>query len=166
MNSGHRIGPIGAKFTLIEFGDFQCPACAAYQRVLVTMRARHPTDFAVVYHQFPLSYHSLAYPLARASECAAQQDRFAAMHDVLFREQERLGVTPMADFARHAGIPDINQFMRCARHTTPVPAIERDKADGRHLGLPGTPTVIVNGVMHTTDLDVRALEALLKEAQR
>ncbi|HET7631345.1 MAG TPA: thioredoxin domain-containing protein [Gemmatimonadaceae bacterium] len=166
LTSGHRIGPPDAKLSIIEFGDFQCPVCRAYEHVLDTMRTRYPTDFAVVFHQLPLTYHKFAYRLARMSECAANQDRFTEMHDFLFREQVAVSATAIRRAAERAAVPNVDDFVRCASDTTRVAVIDADKADATRLGLPGTPTVIVNGSIHTADLDVRALEKLLQEGGR
>lgn len=161
VKSGHRIGPRNAKWTVIEFGDFQCPVCGSYEQVIDSMRARHPSDFAVVFHEFPLSYHPLAYPLARAAECAGQQGRFTAFHDSVYAEQHLLGVVPVLEFGSRAGVPDTAAFHRCVLDTLPVPAIEQDLAEGKKIGVPGTPAIIVDGMMHAGDLSVRDLEALL-----
>lgn len=160
-STGRRIGPPNAKLTIIEFGDFQCPVCGAYERVLDSMRQRHPGDFAIVFHQFPLAYHPLAMPLARASECAAMQGRFEAFHDSVYADQALLGVVPLMDFGRRAGLPDTARFRKCVTDTTQIRSIERDIAEGRRLGVPGTPTIVAGGMMHTSDLGVRQLEALL-----
>lgn len=162
LSAGHRIGPPGARLTAIEFGDFQCPVCGAYEHVLDSVRERYPKDFAVIFYEFPLPYHPLAYPLARAAECASNQGRFAAFHDSIYAEQGLLGVIPILDLAIRSGIPDTAAFRRCVTETVPVTAIENDLATGRRIGVPGTPAIIVNGVMHTTDLRVRDFEQMIQ----
>jgi protein-disulfide isomerase len=159
--TGHRFGPADAKLTMIEFADFQCPVCGAFESVIDSMRARHPRDFAVVFHQFPLSYHPLAMPLARASECAATQGRFHAFHDTVFADQHALGVIPVLAFGTRAGISDTARFRRCVLDTSPVPAITRDLASVKRLQIPGTPAVIVNGTLRTGYLTLHDLERML-----
>ena len=161
--SGHRIGPADARLTVVEFGDFQCPVCGGYERVLDSMRRRHPRDFAVAFHEFPLSYHPLALPLARAAECAARQDRFTAFHDTVYAQQNMLGVQPVENLGAEAGVPDMARFRRCVADTASVPSIQHDLEQGKAIGIPGTPAIIVNGVMHTTDLSLHDLEELLAE---
>jgi hypothetical protein len=74
--AGHRIGPASAKLTIVEFGDFECPACGEFEHTLQQVRRAYPKDVAVVFRHWPLPYHKLAYPAARAAECAADQGRF------------------------------------------------------------------------------------------
>jgi protein-disulfide isomerase len=162
LSSGHRIGPKNARLTLVEFGDFQCPVCGAYEHELDSMRVRHPDEFAIVFHQFPLSYHPLAYPLARASECAAAQGRFTAFHDSVYKHQASLGIIPIVDLGARAGVPDTARFRSCALATTPVPEIERDIKFGQAIQIPGTPAVIVQGVLLARHPDLEQLETLLQ----
>ncbi|HEY5218401.1 MAG TPA: thioredoxin domain-containing protein [Gemmatimonadaceae bacterium] len=166
LTSGHFIGSSSAKLTVIEFGDFQCPVCGAYERVLDSMRTRYPNDFAVSFHQFPLAYHPLAYPLARASECAATQGKFTKFHDFVYAHQSLLGLVSIADLGSRVGLPDTLRFKACAMDTEPVPAIERDVVAGKLIGIPGTPAIIVNGTLHTADLSVHGLEQILAKAKR
>jgi Na+:H+ antiporter, NhaA family len=163
--TGHRIGPENAKFTIVEFGDFQCPVCGVYEHVIDSMRARYPNDFAVVFHQFPLSYHPLAYPLARAAECAGNQGRFTAFHDSVYANQRLLGIVPLISFGARAGITDTAAFSRCLLNTAPVLAIENDLAYGKKIDVPGTPAIIVNGVMHSGDMSVHSLGMALNASR-
>jgi len=164
LRFGHRIGREDASLTVIEFGDFQCPVCGAFEHVLDSMRIKYPHRFAVVFHQFPLTYHPLAYALAKASECAADQGRFTAFHDSVYADQRLLGVIPVLSFGLRAHVPDTAAFRKCVLSTARVPAIEADLAYGKKLGVPGTPAVMVDGVMHAGDLTQEDLErTLLKD---
>ncbi|HET7632309.1 MAG TPA: DsbA family protein [Gemmatimonadaceae bacterium] len=165
LQTGHRIGPTDAKLTIIEFGDFQCPVCGVFERTLDSMWTRHPSEFAVVFHHFPLSYHPLAYPLARASECAAHQGRFTAFHDSVYAEQRLLGVVPIIEFGVRAGVRDTAAFRRCVLSTSPVPEIDRDVAYAKQIGVPGTPGVILDGTLRSGDVTLQELEHALSEAE-
>jgi protein-disulfide isomerase len=146
---------------VIEFADYQCPVCGAYERVLDSMRTKHPKDFAVVFHDFPLSYHPLAMPLAIAARCADYQGSYLAFHDSVFAEHDELGVVSIEDFARRAGVANIVAFRRCMRDSTVRLEVNADVAMGKRLKLSGTPSVIANGVLHTSDLHVDDFENLL-----
>lgn len=56
--SGHRLGPSNAAVTIVEFGDFECPVCGAYQAgVLQPFLDANPTSASLIYRHWPLSYH-------------------------------------------------------------------------------------------------------------
>ncbi len=145
---GHRIGPEDAAVTLVTFSDFECPTCAYLAREeLPRLREKYPGSIALVYRHWPLSRHRFAYPAARAVECAAQQDRFEAFHDIIFAQQDSLGLKTFAEMASEAHIPDLTLFEVCMRNTEPVPSIEADIAKAIELGATGTPTLVVNGLL-------------------
>lgn len=166
LGSGFRIGPKTAALTLIEFGDFQCPFCRKYALTLDSVRTGHPEDFAIVFHNFPLSYHELAYTLAKAGVCAARQGRFEAYYDAAYRHQlDRPTLTPV-DIGLAAGMPDTASYRACVRDTTPVPAIDRDIARARAIGAGGTPTIIVDGMRYARNPSASDLEAMVREHVR
>ncbi len=144
---GHRIGPVGASVTVVEFGDFECPACRVFANTaLKGVRARYPSDVALVFRHLPLGYHRFAYPAARAAECAASQGRFEAFFDAVYRGQDSLGLKPFSQFAAESGMPDLTVFAKCNSSNAPVPAIEMDLIAAKALQPRGTPTIIIDGL--------------------
>ena len=169
--AGHRIGPHDAPVTIVEFSDFECPFCARFAtETFPALQARFPGQVALLYRHWPLPNHRMAYPAARAAECAAAQDRFQALHDVLFAQRESLQERPLADFARDAGVPDLPSFERCIEETGSVAAIERDIAEARRIGGRGTPTLVINGMLmrapYSDGMLARQIQAALEEAGR
>lgn len=75
-----------AKITLIEYSDFQCPACLAYYP-MVKQLGQEFKNLTIVYRYFPLSQHANAWPSAQAAEAAGQQGKFWEMHNMLFDNQ-------------------------------------------------------------------------------
>lgn len=165
VGNGHRMGPSGAPVTIVEFGDFECPACRAFhQRVLEPVRALYPTQVALVFRHWPLPYHRFATPAARAAECAASQGRFHAMHDLLYQFQDSLGLKPFESYARDAGVGDLEAFEDCVHDTSPMPAVDRDTLAVMRLGGQGTPTVVVNGLLLRRVPDSTLLVQLIEQA--
>ena len=76
-----------AQVTLIEYSDFQCPACATYYQMINKIADDMGDDVQVVFRHYPLSSHPQAELAARAAEAAGQQDAFWQMHDKLFVHQ-------------------------------------------------------------------------------
>lgn len=148
VNGGHRIGPKNATVTVVTFSDFECPACAYLAtQEFPRLRAKYPGGIALVYRHWPLTRHRFAYPAARAAECAAQQGRFEAFHDVVYAQQDLIGVKTFAEMASEAGVADLALFEECSSSTEPVPSIEADIAKAIELGAVGTPTLVVNGLL-------------------
>jgi cyclophilin family peptidyl-prolyl cis-trans isomerase/protein-disulfide isomerase len=148
----HRRGPDGAAVTVIEYADFQCPGCASFAPLLTDLTNRFPDDVQVVYRHFPLtSIHPLATKAAEASEAAAAQDKFWEFNEALFAQQsdwarlsEDEAVTFFVDLAGTLGL-DTAQFadeLASGMYTDYVNQLEQEAIA---LGLPGTPSAIVNG---------------------
>jgi protein-disulfide isomerase len=145
FKEGVRIGGAAAPVQLIEFADFECPYCASFHKDAKLLRARYPTQVALTFVHFPLAMHRFAEPAARVAECADDQGRFEAMYDLLFEQQDKLGLKPWRDFAREAGVPDTAAFETCVNSTAPIPRVSEGKALGNALNVQGTPTVVING---------------------
>lgn len=105
---GHRSGPADASVTIVTFSDFQCPACRVLETNLQLLQARHPDRVAVVYRHLPLASHPFAIAAARASECAAAQQRFQEYRNALYARQDSIGVASWARFAVIADVPDLD----------------------------------------------------------
>ncbi len=161
LEGGHRIGPQAAKLTILEFGDYECPACAQFAKALKAFEALHPNEVALIYRHWPLEYHRLAYPAARAAECAGSQGRFSEYHSLLFAKHDSLGLIPFVELAERAGVSDLNGFAACSKMSAPVPSIQQSTAAVVRLGAPGTPALLVNGILLATLPDSALLERLL-----
>lgn len=165
LDGGHRIGPADAKLVILEFGDFECPSCRSFaRRTMRGVLASYPDQVALVYRHFPLAYHRFAFTAAHASECAATQQRFEAMHDVLFQKQDSLGVKSFVSYAVDAGVADTAEFTRCMnRAAAPeLSSIASDSAAARNIGSRGTPTIIIGGTRLGSSPDSARLDSLIR----
>ena len=145
LRSGIGVGNLNAPVKILEFGDFECPACRSYERTIHRVAARFRDDVAVVFVHFPLQQHHFARPAARAAECANDQGRFVELHDLMYSKQDSLGLKSWASFAREAGVRDSARFARCVSDTSRVLRIEAGLALGSKIGIRGTPTIVING---------------------
>ena len=85
----HVRGAKDGKLTLIEFGDFQCPACGTYEPIVRQVLADNKDVLKISFRHFPLTQiHRNALLAAKASEAASQQGKFWEMHDILYDKQE------------------------------------------------------------------------------
>jgi len=83
-------GPTNAKVTIVEFSDFQCPACISAFPVVNQVLQAYPNQIRFVYKEFPLtSIHPYAQKAAEAALCANAQGKFWEFHDKLFSIQSQ-----------------------------------------------------------------------------
>ncbi|TFG93019.1 MAG: thioredoxin [Myxococcales bacterium] len=140
-------GPAGARVTIVEFSDFQCPYC---QRVLATMDevlAKYPEDVRLVYRHLPLDrIHPNARGAAEAAACADEQGQFWSYHDTLFQNNRALGKEDLVRYATDAGL-DATRFQACFDERRFKDKVEADLQAARAVGISGTPAFVVNGIM-------------------
>src|SRR5215207_1892760 len=102
----HVRGPVAAPVTVVEYGDYECPYCAAARPVLVALVDHSPGQVRLVFRNFPLAdVHPFALTAALAAEAAAALGAFWPMHDLLFSKQDRLRDSDLAGYARLLGLP-------------------------------------------------------------
>lgn len=144
------IGPANAKLTLIEYSDFQCPACAQYYPLVKQLEAAFPNDLKVVYRQFPLrQIHANADLAARATEATGSVGKFWEMHDKIFETQKDWSTSENATdiFAGYAEALGMNKedFVTALNSAEVAKAVAADEATGKSLAVQGTPTFFLNG---------------------
>ncbi|WP_216214751.1 DsbA family protein [Amycolatopsis aidingensis] len=156
-----------AKVTVVEFLDYQCPACAGYYRNITTkLEKDYAGRITFVTRNFPLEMHPLAVPAARAAEAAALQGKYPEMYHALFDNYRSWARTAdgqatadpdqaqrhFDDFARQIGL-DLDRFHRDMNSEQVTQRIERDRADAATAGVSGTPTFFINGAKFTPSGD-------------
>lgn len=162
---GHRIGEDSAPVQMVVFFDYQCPYCGSLEPTIRRLREKYPDVLAVTYRHFLLErIHPQARLAALASECAAEQDRFAAMHRTLFENADRLGEIPWAHLAAEAGVVDTAGFQGCLRTAQYSDRIARDQVAFVEVGTGAVPTVIVNGSVVTGAKPFEHFERLVQDA--
>lgn len=155
------LGPATAPTTLVEYGDYECPFCAAAHHVLGQLLAIMSNALRFAYRHFPLTQiHPSALQAAEAAEAAAQQGRFWEMHDLLFAHQDRLTVRDLTGHAASLRL-DVERFALELEARTHVPRVREDFLSGVRSGVNGTPTFFVNGVRHNGAYDLESLLAAL-----
>lgn len=160
-DAGPRTGPASAPLQIVYFSDFECPACRTMHQRLDSLSHRHAGSVAVTMLHFPIeSLHPHARAAAAAAECAAVQSRFAEYSQALFGAQERIGITRWQDFAREAGVPDLPAFQICLSDHEVHARVRRHEAMGARLGVTGTPTVVVNGLMFSYPPSTAQLDSI------
>jgi protein-disulfide isomerase len=162
----HVEGSPNAHYTLVEYGDYECPACG---RLFMTIRQLHKQfgdDVRLVFRHYPLSgKHPHAQQAAEAVEAASAQGRFWEMHDLLFEHQGALKPKDLARYAEQLGL-DGKRFHDDLKHRTYEDRVREDFRRGVANGVYGTPGLFINGIRYNGGLDVESIQQLLKEEQR
>lgn len=156
---GHNLSTSDSgKVTLVEFLDFQCPACASYySNVTKKLEQDYQGRITFATRNFPLEMHPLANTAAQAAEAAAKQGKYNEMYHALYDNFERWAVDGQntnsdrnravdlfEEFAGNAAL-DRDRFRTDMASAEVQAAIDRDVADGRALGVSSTPTLFLNG---------------------
>ncbi len=141
-----------ARVKIIEFVDFQCPACAYGLKYLKTFFDQHPNDLYIQVRYFPLTnMHHHAMISALFSECAARQGKFWALDDQMISQQAQWAqlINPQPVFqsmASQVGM-DMDQLNVCLASENARKVINDEKSLGQSLGITSTPTYFVNNKM-------------------
>ena len=159
----HKITPINmqmarakgnpdARVKIVEFVDFQCPACAFGMNYLKTFFSQHPGDIYLQVKYFPLTnMHHHAMISALYSECAARQGKFWALDDLMIPQQSQWAqlADPQPVFqamAAQVGM-NIDQLNACLASDDARKVINDEKSLGQSLGIVSTPTYFINNKM-------------------
>jgi protein-disulfide isomerase len=168
--SNHTLGSDSSGVVLIEYGDFQCPACGSYHPILQQVKEAYKDRVLFQFRHFPLeAIHVNARAGSRAAEAASMQNKFWEMHDMLFENQTAWSGAgdPLSIFESYAqalGL-DVAKFTTDYKSSTVNATINADITEGKNLGAESTPTFILDGEkIENPGASAEAFAALLDEA--
>lgn len=155
----HIRGPVAAPVTLVQYGDYECPHCAAAHAVVNAMHAQLGADLRFVFRHFPLTtVHPHA---AEAAEAADGQGKFWPMHDILYASQARLEAPFLLTYAEAIAVDTARVAAELAEHIDAARVLE-DFISGVRSGVDGTPFFFVNGVRYDGSWEAPSLSAALR----
>jgi protein-disulfide isomerase len=161
----HIRGGPQARVTLVEYGDYQCPFCAAANPVVHLLEERHGPALRVVYRHFPLNeVHPFAQTAAEAAEYAGEHRLFWEMHDAIFANQPRLSVTLLFAIAGTLKLSQVGLRDSIAQ-ATHADKIAADFIGGIRSGVNGTPCFFVNGRRHEGRASLTELSMAIATAE-
>lgn len=158
----HLRGILGAEYTLVEYGDFECPYCRAARPVVEQVRERLGDRLVFVFRHFPLAeLHPFSLAAATAAEAAAIKGRFWPMYELLFAGDEpALTQADIRGYAEQIGVPPEKVTWPATRLVED--RVEADFNSGVRSGVRGTPSFFVNGEPYrgptTADAMIAALQ--------
>jgi len=148
-------GPASASITLLEYADFECPACAAYSPIINQLLQDPQVAGKVrfVYRYFPLrNIHPNGQLSAQAAQAAALQGKFWEMHDRLYEQQDAWAALSNAgarakfvQYAQDLGL-DVARFDSDIDSDTVKAAVNADYDSAVASGVGETPTFFVDGI--------------------
>ena len=147
------IGSENASVTVVEFGDFQCPACNQFEQGAFSQIKSEYIDSGDVkfyWKDFPLSGHAWAQPASEAMECVYRQDEeaFWNVKSTLFNNQRSISLGNVEDkvvgWAEEEGV-NATEVRSCIDSRDSSGEVRDDKQEGLGVGVTGTPSIYVNG---------------------
>jgi len=157
----HTRGPTAGR-VILEYGDYECPysrqAFRAIERVEQELNGR----IRFAFRHFPLvQIHPYAFGAAAAAEAAAMQDRFWAMHELLFHRQKALEDDDLRQYADQLGL-DVARFDEDRVGPDVRRRVRRDVETGLASSeVRGTPTLFIDGVVYVGRFDAASLTEAL-----
>ena len=142
--NAHVLGSAESKVTVVEFSDFQCPACKAAEPVVVEILNKYKDRIRFVYRNYPLPSHEFGQIAAQAAEAAALQNKFWEYHDKLFEKSPDLSRENLIILAKDLSL-DTDKFTKDLDSDAVKQKVADDQADGNRAGVTATPTFFING---------------------
>src|SRR5258708_12432474 len=144
----HIRGSVDAPVTLLEYGDYECPYCGAAHEIVNAIRARMRSQLCFAFRHFPLrTMHPHADLAAEAAEAAGRQDKFWAMHNMLYENQERLTAPDLLSYAGSLGL-DLELFGSDLADHVHAPKVQDDFMSGLPPPAKATPPFHTNAIPH------------------
>ncbi len=172
---GYVLGSPTAPVEVVEFADFECPACGQYAVVTepqVRSELVNTGKVRIRFMLFPLNIHRNTWDASLAAACANDQGKFWEMHDALFANQDKWNGEatsrprgPISELAKGIGL-DMNKYGACMDNDTHRAEIQASEQEAERRQIQQTPTFIFNGTMVPGALPYDAFKHYVDEAMK
>jgi protein-disulfide isomerase len=157
----HVHGPEDARFTLVEYGDYECLDCGRLYLILGDLQKDIAAILRIVFRQYPLSgVHPHAQQAAEAAEAAGAQGKYWEMHALLFERQTALRTKDLLRYAEELAL-DVDRFHQELKNETYHDRVRADFLAGVQNGVFGTPGLFLNGIRYAGEWDKESLRSRL-----
>lgn len=161
-------GAQSPKVTLVEYSDFECPACAAYFEMIEKAITEYGDRLSFTYRHFPLTQHKNALNASYASEAAGKQGKFWEMHKMIFEHQadwteESNASETFKKYAQELKL-DLARYATDVVSTETKDAVTHDRDTGLRSGVDSTPSFYLNGKKMQSPRSYDELKALIEFA--
>lgn len=169
--TNHTKGENKKGVTLVEYGDFQCPACAGYYALVEQVVEKYKTDISFQFVNFPLtSIHPNALLAHRSAEAANNQGKYWEMYSLLYQNQEAWSSltsaqasTTFRSYAENLNL-DMAKFDTDQKSETINSLINADISKAKGLGITGTPTFYLDGKKIENPRDLESFNKIIEDA--
>ncbi len=160
QGQGKSKGPADAPVKIVQYSDFQCPACMYAEPLVEKILAEYPGKIQLTYMHYPLPMHQWAGLAHQAAECASREGKFWQYHARLYSEQQIWSgsLNPseyMLTYANELGI-DLMKFGSCLSNPEVTQAILKERASGQAVQIRSTPTFFINGERVVGQIELEA----------
>ncbi|WP_108972552.1 DsbA family protein [Leptospira ryugenii] len=156
-------GKEGAKITIIEFSDFECPFCKRSQDVNRRLREKYKDDIQWVFRDFPLPFHENAMYAHMAANCSIPQNKYWDVFQVLFENSGNLSPGNVDYLVTKAGL-NAEKYQACMKDKKKLQAeIDSDIEDGQKVGVNGTPAFFINGIFVSGALPFENFDEIIQK---
>lgn len=155
-----------ATITLVEFGDYECPACGLYEPYVKQILTDFPGKVTYTFRNYPLTQHKNAPISSYAVEAAGIQGKYWEMHEIMFSTQSDWSnlsdpSSLFIDYAKTLGL-NTDQFTSDMNSQKIKDIVAADKNDGETVRLSETPTFYLNGIKLSLTGDFNQIRSLIE----
>lgn len=154
-------GAGNAPVTVVEFADFECPNCQQMEPVLAKLQSDFKDKIKFAYKDFPLPMHPDSQKAAEAAHCAGSQGKYWEYHDAMLANRQ-LDSASLKKLGADLKL-DTKVFDACLDGGKMTPFVKEQAAEAQALGLPGTPSILVNGRSVNGNLTYEKIRAVIAE---
>jgi protein-disulfide isomerase len=164
------MGKPDAPVKILEFADFECPACGRFATITepdVRTRIIDTGLANITYFDFPLPQHHNSQPASNAAACADAQGKFWPMHDQIFGGQDQWNTEAADDpkpfFMKYAAAIGLDQakFESCYDSRAHQKRIDANFAEGERRQVNSTPTFVIGDQKYSRALSYDQLKAIV-----
>lgn len=162
-------GKADAKVVITEFSDFECPYCRQMQPDVQRLKAEYAGKIKWVFRNFPLDFHPQAMPTHIAAACAGKQNKYFEFQSRVFAipyNGRQLDMSPaqLENVAQGIGM-NVSAYKQCFTDSNGQirSEIEADMRYGQKIGVRGTPTIFINGVLYQQDRSYEAMKDAIEK---
>lgn len=141
-------GPSQAPIVIVEYADFQCPACRMAHATLKQVKKKYGDRVQVHFKHMPLDFHRMAMPAAKYFEALKQEspEKAEKFYDLIFEQQDQMTSEEFLKRSlKQIGAP-VAKVVNQLESEKVRKTVERDMLEFQNFGFTGTPVIVVNGV--------------------